>query len=153
MNCTQNVFFINNSQKNLNIFLSLYKQSNLFNNLWYLNYIEKQNVSLMYLSEHGILVDKSVYYNKDSIIYSAAKDSIRNKLSHSIISTSRKISHIDYINNQLWSLNRIAYLNTNFYSVKKLLFTNRVVKEPRTLLNKIHKNIGFVNEEADFISY
>lgn len=153
MSCTQNVFFVNNNQKNLNVFLSLYKQSNLLGGLQYVDYIEKQNISLPYLSEHGILIDKIIYYNKDATIYSSAIDSIRNKLFYSITSVGRKISHIDYINNQLWSLNRVTYLNTNFYSAKKILFTNRVVKEPRTLLNKIHKNIGFVNEDADFISY
>lgn len=153
MNCTQNVFFVNNSQKNLNIFLFLYKKSNLFNNFKYLEHLENNNIILHYLNEYNIFIDKSVYYNKDNIVHKLTTNSIRNKLLNSIVSLDKKISYIVYLNSKLWYLNRLTYLNTNLCSNKRLLFTNRLVKEPRTLLSKLHKNVGFVKEDSDYISY
>jgi hypothetical protein len=151
----QQILLLNKyNKKNLNIIYSLTKQSNNSYNPYATKVSE--NLNLHDFFSYDLVFDKTIYYNQSGFSTASTLESIKSKLFCNINLMDKKLSFIDFLHDKLWSLNRITYLSVDLSfknNSKRLLFPNRIVKDSKTLLKKIYKNIKYMKEDSDFISY
>lgn len=151
----QQILLLNKyNKKNLNIICSLTKQSNNLYNPYTAKVSE--NLNLYDFFSYDLVSDKTIYYNQGGFSAASTLESIKSKLFCNINLMDKKLSFINFLHDKLWSLNRITYLSVDLSfknNSKRLLFPNRVVKDSKTLLKKIYKNIKYMKEDSAFISY